>query len=235
MIDAVGTDSDLITGQYRTMQKIVTDHLRKSIISGRLGPGERINQDDIAQQLGVSRMPVREALRILQSEGLIELQPHRSAVVVSLRDVDIEEIFGIRAMLEVGAARLSAPNMDPETIARLRTIHAEMESAIEDNDSDRWLVLNQAFHATLLSRCEWPRLRTLIEAQKNAVLPYQRAATALLIRTPRAHQEHSAMLEAAERNDGSSLAFLTEAHLKSTAEELIRYLSQQRASPKQMP
>ena len=69
MIEEMALDAEQAANQYQTMQKIVTDYLRSAIISGRFGPGERLNQDDIAKQLRVSRMPVREALRILQSEG----------------------------------------------------------------------------------------------------------------------------------------------------------------------
>jgi DNA-binding GntR family transcriptional regulator len=100
---------DGVAVEYRTMQRIVTDRVRSAILSGQFGPGERVPQDDLAQQLGVSRMPVREALRILESEGLVELRPHRGAVVVDLLPEDIAEVFEIRAMLEGKAAALAAP------------------------------------------------------------------------------------------------------------------------------
>lgn len=228
MIDQAGGEIEQVTAQYRTMQMIVTDYLRSAIISGRFGPGERLNQDDIATSLGVSRMPVREALRILESEGLVELQPHRSAVVVSLRPEDIKEIFGIRAMLEAGALELSAPCLSDETIARLSRIFAEMEKALQHYDGDSWLKLNSDFHSAMLEGCQWQRLRTLIEAQKNALIPYQRAAASRLVRTARAHREHHDMLLAAEQRDGARLAQLTSEHLRATAEELIGCLSKLR-------
>jgi DNA-binding GntR family transcriptional regulator len=228
MTDQTVGDTGQVAAEYRTMQKIVTDYVRSAIISGRFGPGERLNQDDIATSLHVSRMPVREALRTLESEGLVELQPHRSAVVVSLRPEDIEEIFGIRAILEAGALARSAPGMSDATIERLRRIYAEMERALEHFDEEQWLRLNHEFHNAMLQECEWPRLRALIETQRNALKPYQRAAASLMMRATRAHEEHHAMLLAAEQRDGARLARLISEHLHATAEELIDYLSKRR-------
>lgn len=225
MADTAATASGHIDTQYRTMTKIVTDYLRSAIISHRFAPGERLAQDDIAKELSVSRMPIREALRILESEGLVELKHHRSAVVVSLNPGEISEIFGIRALLEAGAAKQAAPRMDDATIARLRQIHGEMEKVIGNFDGDRWLALNSEFHGTIHGTCGWPRLRLLIEAQRNAILPYQRVAAYLLARASRAHQEHGLMLVAAEKRDGTALARLTANHLQATAQELISYLS----------
>src|SRR5438128_11057097 len=102
--------------EYRTMQAIVTDHVRSAILGGRYAPGARVPQDELAQQLGVSRMPVREALRVLEMEGLVELRPHRGAIVVDLRPEEIGEIFEIRAMLEGRAAALAAPRLDEVTL-----------------------------------------------------------------------------------------------------------------------
>ncbi|MBI2941795.1 MAG: GntR family transcriptional regulator [Chloroflexi bacterium] len=205
------------------MQKIVTDRLRSAILSGQLGPGDRLQQDELASQLQVSRMPIREALRILASEGLVELRPHRGAVVVNLRTEDIAEIFEIRAMLEGRAAELAAPRLSDVTLARLRQIHAEM--ARIGQDEERWLVLNRDFHTIIYPASGWPRLCALIDAQRNVVQPYLRASLALLNRPSSAHDEHCQILAAAEARDGKWLARLTVEHLRLTAQGLIAYLS----------
>ena len=252
--------SDVAT-EYRTLQNIVTDNLRSAILSGQLGPGDRLQHDDIARQLGVSRMPVREALRVLHSEGLVELRPHRGAVVVDLRPEEVAEIFEIRAMLEARAAELAAPNVTHATIERMREILAEMErvgrrhgspsngapstgssgtgssgngssgtgSSDGVADEARWLALNSEFHTIIYPASGWPRLCSLIEAQRNVVQPYLRLAAAYLGRTETAHGEHAAILEAAEARDGARLAELTVEHLRATARELIEYLSTRRA------
>jgi DNA-binding GntR family transcriptional regulator len=214
--------------EYRTMQAIVTDRVRSAILGGQFGPGERVPQDDLAQQLGVSRMPVREALRILESEGLVELRPHRGAVVVDLLPEDIAEVFEIRAMLEGKAAALAAPNLADATIERLREIEAELAEA--GDDEARWLRLNRDFHTAIYPASGWPRLCQMIEQQRNVVQPYIRAALAFVGRTSTAREEHRAILAAAEARDGARLAQLTEDHLRTTARELIFFLKQHRAA-----
>jgi DNA-binding GntR family transcriptional regulator len=213
--------------EYPTVQRLVTERLRAAILAGQLAPGDRLQQDEIAQQLQVSRMPVREALRILQSEGLIELRPHRGAVVVSLRPEDIAEVFEIRGMLEARAAALAAPRLTPDDLRRLRAIFEEMDRAAQDEK--RWLALNRDFHMAIYPASGWPRLVALIEAQRNLVQPYIRAALSLLDRTTTARAEHEQILLAAEAGEGDRLAELTLIHLRTTARGLIDYLSTQRA------
>jgi DNA-binding GntR family transcriptional regulator len=243
--------SSEVANEYRTLQDIVTGHLRTAILDGRLGPGDRLQHDDLARQFGVSRMPVREALGVLQSEGLVELRPHRGAVVVDLRPDDVAEIFEIRAMLEARAAELAAPNLSDETLAQMGEILDEMgrigerhaaahaalhaangsgEPARHDGLNDgRWLTLNSQFHTIVYPASGWPHLCSLIEAQRNVVQPYLRLAAAYLGRTETAHAEHVAILEAAKARDSARLAALTVTHMRRTASELVEYLSNLRS------
>lgn len=220
--------------QYRTMQTIATDYLRSAILSGRLGPGDRIQQDEVAALLGVSRMPVREALRILHSEGLVELQPHRGAIVVSLRAEDIFEIFEIRAILEGRAAEQAADKLSAAALAQMRAAYEEMGALLESGSLlgleglARWLDLNRQFHWTIYDACSWRRLRALINTQMNALVPYQRAASGLIARRAVAHREHEAILRAAEARDGGLLGELTARHLRQTAEDLVGYVAAHR-------
>jgi DNA-binding GntR family transcriptional regulator len=228
-----GAAPDAPGPEYPTMQRLVTERLRSAILAGRLPPGERLQQDDLAQQLRVSRMPVREALRTLHTEGLVELRPHRGAVVISLRPEDIAEVFEIRAMLEGRAAALAAPHLTEATRQRLRQIFDEMDRL--DHDDERWLTLNRDFHMAIYPASGWPRLCALIEAQRNLVQPYIRASLSLLGRTSTARAEHELILRAAEAADPDRLERLTIEHLRSTARGLIDYLSRRRQEPADEP
>jgi DNA-binding GntR family transcriptional regulator len=168
-------------------------------------------------------MPIRGALRILESEGLVELRPHRSAVVISLQPEDVREIFEIRAMLEARAAERAAPRLTATTIARLHQIHREMSQV--EHDEDRWLALNREFHTSIYPASGWPRLCALIEAQRNVVQPYLRASFVLLGRASSAHAEHAAIIRAAEERDPVRLALLTVQHLRTTEQGLLDYLA----------
>lgn len=235
-----------VASEYRTLQDIVTDRLRDIILSGHLGPGDRLQHDDLARQFGVSRMPVREALRVLQSEGLVELRPNRGAVVVDLRPNDVAEIFEIRAMLEARAAELAAPNLTDEALAQMADILNDMgrigerlhaargatgageTNSHDAHDDGRWITLNTQFHTIIYPASGWPHLCALIEAQRNVVQPYLRLAAAYLGRTETAHAEHIAILDAAKARDGARLAELTVTHMRRTASELVEYLTNRR-------
>jgi DNA-binding GntR family transcriptional regulator len=212
-----------VGGEYRTLQTIVTARLRDAILGGRLGPGARLQQDDLARELGVSRMPIREALRVLHSEGLVLLEPHRGAVVVDLRPEDIHEVFEIRATLEARAAERAAPGFTAATLEALQQACAEMDDPALDHEA--WLERNLRFHRLIYQGCGWPRLCALIEAQRNVTQPHLRAGAAFTGRRSTAQREHRALARAAAARDGARLAALTAEHLRTTAEGLIAYLS----------
>lgn len=213
---------------FRTLQDIVTDRLRSSILRGQIEPGARLQHDELARQFGVSRMPVREALRALHSEGLVELRPHRGAVVVNLLADDVAEIFGIRVMLEAKAAQLAAPRLTDSDLDHLRDVLVRMSACEDSGDSERWRSLNTEFHLSIYSACGWPRLCALIEAHRNVVAPYHRLAHSVLHRRASSPAEHAAILRAAEARDGPLLARLTVEHLQRTASGLVAYLSSRR-------
>ncbi len=213
--------------EYRTMCMFVTDRLRSEILLGRIAAGARLQHDDVAKRLGVSRMPVREALRILQSEGLVELRPHRGAVVVDLRVEDIEEIFGIREQLEPLATRLGVARIDEAGVARLRQLDQEMSRT---QDLRSWFPLNREFHNVLYQASRWRRLCGLIESQRNAVEPYLRAAPAPMGRISVANEEHRQILCWVEERDGERVADFMAQHLRSTKQRLIECLAARQRS-----
>ena len=101
---------------YRTMKEIAYEAIREAILSGRFLPGQRLVADELAQEFGTSRMPIREALQRLENAGLVSITPHRGAVVSELSEQEIVEIYHIRAVLEGLAARLAAPHLAPRRL-----------------------------------------------------------------------------------------------------------------------
>jgi DNA-binding GntR family transcriptional regulator len=213
---------------YRTLQDLTTDRLRTAILEGQFPPGARLQHDTLARQLGVSRMPVREALRVLHSEGLIELRPHRGAVVIALDPEEILQIFEVRGLLEARAAELAAPNLTDTELTRLASVVSEMEAA--EADDDRWLALNLQFHTSIYPASGWRHLCTVIESQRNVVQPYLRLALAFLDRASTARAEHRGILAAAQDRDGPRLARLTVEHLRTTARAVVDELTRRQAS-----
>jgi len=212
--------------EYRTLQDLVTDRIRAAIHSGELASGSRLQHDALARQFGVSRMPIREALRVLQSEGIIELRPHRGAIVVDLDPQEVAQIFEIRALLEARAAELAAPNLTDSDLATQRRLLEQMKTI--PGEDPRWLELNHAFHSAMYPASGWRHLCTLIDNQRNVVQAHLRLATAVLNRAASAHDEHAAILQAAEQRDGPLLARLTAEHLRRTGEEVAAELARLR-------
>ena len=153
--------------------------IRESILDGSLTPGETMSQVALADELGVSRTPLREALRMLQGEGLILSEPNRRVRVAPLSLADVEELYAIRIPLEVTALRLSIARMTPEDIAELEGYMAAMAHFAGDEDYARWYVPHQAFHRG----ADPARGRALRRAAAPALRP-RRALPAHALRPP---------------------------------------------------
>ena len=129
----------------------VYEIVRSGIVDGRYEPGARLREEDLASDIGVSRTPVREALRRLDADGLVDFSPNRGAHVATWSADDIEEIFALRALLEGFGARLAAERAGPDAAADLRRVAEDMAAAAKLGDLDRVAELNQTFHHTILS------------------------------------------------------------------------------------
>ena len=202
----------------KTAQQAVTDAIREMILRGYLVPGERIDQGKIATQLEVSRMPVREALRFLEAEGLVMIYPHQGAVVSELSPEDIEELFFIRATLEGMTGRLAVTKLSDEV---LREICCSKERMTVAQTQDEWLQLNQEFHMTIYRAAGRSRLLNLITSVRNTVRPYIRLYTSLDEHIVRADEQHEAILQACMRRDATDIEEAIQRHLQGVGEEVL--------------
>ena len=147
------------------LTKTDTAHLvlREAIVSGVLKPGEALNAGPLAEALGMSRIPVREAFRRLEQERLVAIRPHAGASVRLLPKHEIEENLAIRCELEALATRLAATRMSDGALAELEAFVAEMDACVESGDAERFGRVNQAFHLRMYRENPYPRLFDLIE------------------------------------------------------------------------
>lgn len=207
----------------QTRDGFVADKLREAILRGHLRPGDRLDQNEIAKLLNVSRSPVREALRTLATEGLVEIQPHRSAVVAELSAEELEEIYFIRGILEGMAARMAAPKITQAQLERLMEILQEMK---EGSDLDRWLELNRSFHETIYQAANRPRLLSIIENLRNTSTPYIRQYIASSEHIETARESHKRIYEACVARDGVRAQAETERHLKAVCNGVLIYVTE---------
>jgi len=200
----------------------VTDQLREAILSGEFPPGTTLNQRDIADQLSVSRMPVREAFRALELEGLIRGLPRRKAVVVTLQPEDVADIFDILATLEARAAEKATAYHDASTIADLRRLLDELR-ACPDDDTTRLLDLDTELHLGIYQPPD-SRIRLVIQTHRNAVRPHLIATGVAAERRREAEVEHERIVSALEARDLAAVARETAAHVRAEGRHLFEQL-----------
>ena len=208
----------------RTTPDAVAVTLREAIVRGILRAAQPLKADDIAAQLGVSHIPVREALRQLEGEGLVTIYPNRGAIVSSLSERDIDEIYGIRATLETAALRHSLAKLSRSTLRRPEAILDEYEA---ETDTRIWGDLDLEFHATLYALDDRPRLLGIINSLRNQVDRLFHIFPLAVKERSTFQRDHRAILEACRAGNVEAAVEALEAHLKRTAETLIAGLRSQ--------
>jgi DNA-binding GntR family transcriptional regulator len=195
--------------------------VREAILNANLAPGMVMSQVALAEELGVSRTPLREALRQLQGEGLIEAEPNRRVRVAPITASDVEELYALRVTVEVEALRLSLPRMRSEHIARLQGYLAEMDHYAEVKDYHGWVVPHAAFHAQLTGLAG-ERFTLLLAQLFDHAERYRRLHIG---HGPGAWgADHRAILEACKAGDADRSAHLLAHHFARTAFEVIQLI-----------
>lgn len=191
--------------------------LRDAILKGDFKPGQRLVQDELASLIGVSRMPVREAIKRLEAEGLVTIEPHRGAIVKSFDLQEIEEIYHLRCLLEKEAVKDSVQHITPAILDQLEKIVLQME---ETEDIETFVKLNIRFHHALISCCPWKRLTEMIESLWNG-FP-QQTPHILPEQMEHSKEEHKAILQAVVDQDAIKAAELIKNHIQRTGKEIIK-------------
>lgn len=208
----------------RTTPGFVADALREGILIGLFKPGQPLRQEDISAQLGVSRSPVREALRQLEGEGLVKLYPHRGAVVAEFPLGELWELCEIRIPLETLAMRLAMPQLSAEDLQRAETIIAEADAMTEEEARQKWGANNWEFHTALYAPAGRPHLLAILKNLHVHVDRYVRVYFAMTHLTERAQMEHRQILEACKHRDVERAVFLIERDIGSMEEMLGKVL-----------
>ena len=205
----------------KTLSQAVADAIREQILSGQLRMGTRLSQDALASSLGVSRIPLREALRQLEAEGFVVIYPHRGAFVVPLSLQEAKEVYEIRMALESLAVELAIPRLTESNLARIEAILAEMD---KEAAPVRWLDLNFEFHRALYMPSDRLRLSNLIETWRRHSERYLRVYVAPRGRIKKAQEEHHEIADACRRRDSGTAVEALRRHLSHTLEGLMKVL-----------
>lgn len=200
---------------YKPLQQIAYERLREDILRGRYQPSDRLRISAIAASYGTSPVPVREALRSLEAEGLVHFAPNRGAVIPKLNARELEEIFLMRIPLESLALRRAIPNLSAADLQRLGQLTTSMKEHM--SDPARWLELNRKFHLEMYRRADLPRLSQVLANLWGLVRPYLGIYLARTQTLDKAHGEHDALLRACRAGDASRAVQILEEHLSDTA------------------
>ena len=184
-----------------TAQEFVLGELRRGIVSGAMRPGEQIRQDALAERLGTSRVPLREALKILEGEGQVEYHPHRGYFVASLSSADLIEVYRIRTILEDEAIAVAVPLVTDADLERMESLLLDIETAGEAGDITGMTAANRAFHFSLFDGAGMPRLVRLIRQLWDSTDAYRAVYFSEKQNREQVRAEHRAMLAAIARRD----------------------------------
>lgn len=209
----------------RTLRDAVHEQLLEDIIQGRFSPGQRLNETELSAAYGVSRGPIREAIRTLEGQGLLKVIPNRGAVVTRLSRADVEEIYAIRIELEGLAARTGVDQMSGDVVLAMERQLRFMDAALDE--PGRWQTHTNEFHLILYRAARLPRLYGLISDLMNATAPYARLFLDMAGRADLVHPDHVALLEAIKERDVERVERITEEHLARSAKAIVNLIAEE--------
>ena len=208
----------------RPLHEELTESLRKLIVSGELQPGRTVPEKELCELYGVSRTPLREALKVLATDGLVNLEPNRGAWVSRITVEELDELFPVMGALEALAGKLACKHITDDEIAQVRALHDRMFAHYTARELEAYFKLNQQIHETILA------------AARNATLTVQYGTLAARVRRGRymanmtrerwdqAMKEHEDILDALQARDGGRLAVILREHMEKTSVTLREWL-----------
>jgi DNA-binding GntR family transcriptional regulator len=211
--------------QPRVLRQEVLEALRSAILNNRIKPGSRLLEAEVATRMGVSRAPVREAIRQLEQEGLVEFFPHRGAVVIGLPEDEIDAIYELRAQIEARAIARACATATDEDLRRLDSLIVDMQRALKARDIDEVAEIDLRFHGTIvelsgfsLLRHIWQSLDGLVRVRSYQALDRPGRAAAYFLSGSIA--SHSILVDAIRKRDPEHAAAAARAHILDVAHQL---------------
>ncbi|HET6713841.1 MAG TPA: GntR family transcriptional regulator [Actinomycetota bacterium] len=209
----------------RSLAEDAADRIREQILDGGFKQGEHLVEAKIAEQLNISRGPVREAFKLLRAEGLLKEEPRRGTFVVSLTAQDVREIYGLRAALEGRAGRMIAQANDPTTLARLRALADEIDRAVDAGDAVAASRADLAFHEGLCELCGNTRIHEVFMRYVPTLRGLLRLDEQVLRSLDEISRQHRPFVDALEAGDEELVARLLNEHAEHAGELIAGVLA----------
>ena len=212
---------------YKPLRELVFDALREAIINGTLKPRDRLMEIQLAEELGVSRTPIREALRKLELEGFIVMVPRKGAYVADISFKDIADVFEIRAALEALAAGLAAERITDEELEDMERLVAEKAEAISGYDMDRLIRVDTLFHDAIYKASRNQRLTNIINNLREQIQRYRTTSLAYPGRMKRSLEEHRGIVEAIQSRDPQIAQQVAREHIENAETSIIEAIKKE--------
>ena len=209
----------------------VVARLRTLLIEGHIAPGAKLNERELSALLRVSRTPLREAIKLLASEGMVDLLPNRGAVAVKLNETDILNTFEVLAGLEAMAGELAAERMRPEGLAEVRALHFEMLASFTRHDLSNYYRLNALIHSAINRAAGNPVLTSTYQSINARVQSLRFRTNQNEAKWKRAMQEHEVMIQALQARDGAAMRQVMVKHLLHKRDTIIDLMRAGEAYP----
>ena len=209
---------------HMTLREKIVETVRSAIVNGHIPAGTRVAEPELADRFGISRTPIREAFRQLESEGFITVIPRKGAVVASLSAKDISDFYDLKTVLEGYAARCAARTLTEKDIAKMETVNRQMEAAAVKKDLRRVLTLHNEFHDIFIKSCGNEKLQSIVQ---NLVRQFQRFRLIVAIRGKMdgSIKQHDEIIDAFRKQDAALAEVLVMKNAQYGKKILLRELA----------
>lgn len=213
----------------QSLPDVIANDLRERILNGELAEGEAIRQEALAEEYDVSRMPIREALKRLNAEGLIQWANNRGGSVTKHSLNEIGEIFDLRMLIEVDLFRRAIPQMTSADFARCNEILTQMEASYDENDVGKWGILNYQYHSALYAASQRKLTNELLDRVNLQSDRYVRMHLSVMKQREPAKKEHRELLKLAQAGNIDEACDMLMRHIRRTKEQLLEMIVAKRA------
>jgi DNA-binding GntR family transcriptional regulator len=212
---------------YKPLRELVFENIRQAIVKGIFAPGERLMEIQLADDLGVSRTPVREAIRKLELEGFVVMIPRRGTYVANLSIKDINDVYEIRISLDVLAAGLAAERIEPEELEELNRLLLEISEAAKTGPMEKIVKLDTAFHDVLYKASRNDRLRNIINNLREQITGIRGTSMRYPGRLADTLEEHRALVDSIAARDSERAQAAARIHLENAEHTLLKAMAEE--------
>lgn len=215
--------------RHLTLRERIVEFVKDAIIKGRLKPGERVPESELAEMFGISRTPIREAFRQLESEGFITFTPRKGAIVSPITDKDVIEFYAIKGLLEGYAAKMACCKISDKEIRRMEDLNSQMTKCAERNDVKNFFKLDNQLHDVFLKICGNDKLYNLIHVLVQQFERFRKTSLSLSGRMWSSVKQHNEIIEAFKKRDVDLVERLVKANAEKGGEQLAQEILKEKS------